>query len=338
MITSSLSPTSVTSVVRSSRPHGESRLLTRVHSWVSPKSTVLRDLDQTGAGRLLVGRPARRPRGCRAGCRPSARCRAPWRPSCRSAAGRSGSPGSAGTGSRGRGSGAPTASGRKKSLGGRIAPNRTRTTRIAPTRRTAHRPPGPPASRAQNDHEANGMRPRLRAGRRFRFGGSRHPRSGVRLDELDAIARRHHGVVTREMAGLNSQAWRRAIRGGTLVQLHPGVARLVGTADTVEQRVTAATFAVGSGTLASHRSAAFLWGAPRPDNDPVDLIVLDRSGAGAAAKGSASTDRPISLTSRPAAAIQHPLHEHPAHPVRSRRSRPRRRRGGGRARARRRGW
>ena len=123
------------------------------------------------------------------------------------------------------------------------------------------------------------MRPRLRAGRRFRFGGSRHPRSGVRLDELDAIARRHHGVVTREMAGLNSQAWRRAIRGGTLVQLHPGVARLVGTADTVEQRVTAATFAVGSGTLASHRSAAFLWGAPRPDNDPVDLIVLDRSGA-----------------------------------------------------------
>ena len=39
MMTSSLSPTSATSVVMSSRPHGESRLLTRVHSWVSPMST-----------------------------------------------------------------------------------------------------------------------------------------------------------------------------------------------------------------------------------------------------------------------------------------------------------
>src|SRR5829696_8019923 len=38
MITSSWSPISVTSVTRSSRPHGLSRELTRVHSWVAPKS------------------------------------------------------------------------------------------------------------------------------------------------------------------------------------------------------------------------------------------------------------------------------------------------------------
>ena len=55
MITSSLSPTSVTSVVRSSRPHGESRLLT-----LRPQLRVAHlersgDLDETGAGRLLVG-------------------------------------------------------------------------------------------------------------------------------------------------------------------------------------------------------------------------------------------------------------------------------------------
>ena len=35
MITSSLSPTSVTAVVMSSRPHGESIEFTRVQSWVS---------------------------------------------------------------------------------------------------------------------------------------------------------------------------------------------------------------------------------------------------------------------------------------------------------------
>ena len=100
----------------------------------------------------------------------------------------------------------------------------------------------------------------------------------MKLADLDAVARRHHGVVTREMAGLDGQAWRRAVRNGLLIQLHPGVARLAGTADTVEQRVTAAALAIGSGALASHRSATFLWGAPRPEDDPVDLIVLGRRG------------------------------------------------------------
>ena len=41
MITSSRSPISVTSVVRSSSTHGDSRLLTRVHSCVSPSSISL---------------------------------------------------------------------------------------------------------------------------------------------------------------------------------------------------------------------------------------------------------------------------------------------------------
>src|SRR5919199_1145662 len=41
MMTSSLSPISVTSVVRSSSTHGESSALTRVHSCVSPKSVDL---------------------------------------------------------------------------------------------------------------------------------------------------------------------------------------------------------------------------------------------------------------------------------------------------------
>ncbi len=80
------------------------------------------------------------------------------------------------------------------------------------------------------------------------------------------------------MTGLDGQAWRRAVRSGALIRLHPGVARLAGTADTVEQRITAAWLAVGPGALASHRSAMYLWGGPRPDDDPVDLIVLDRRG------------------------------------------------------------
>jgi hypothetical protein len=40
------------------------------------------------------------------------------------------------------------------------------------------------------------------------------------------------------------------------------VARLVGTADTPEQRIAAAVLAAGKGAMASHRSAARLWGVP----------------------------------------------------------------------------
>jgi very-short-patch-repair endonuclease len=98
----------------------------------------------------------------------------------------------------------------------------------------------------------------------------------MRLDELDRLARRNHGVVSREMSGLGASAWGRAIRSGTLVPIHPRVARLVGTADTPEQRIVAALFAAGPGVLASHRSAALLWGVARPVSDPVDIVIPDR--------------------------------------------------------------
>ena len=57
------SPTSVTAVMRSSSPHGESRELTRVQSWVSPKAR--------RSGRPRPGRPGRPP--CRSAGTPSSR-------------------------------------------------------------------------------------------------------------------------------------------------------------------------------------------------------------------------------------------------------------------------
>jgi hypothetical protein len=55
------------------------------------------------------------------------------------------------------------------------------------------------------------------------------------------------------------------------------VARLPGVAETTEQRIGAAVLAAGPGAMASHRSAAFLWGVPRPEDDPVDVILPLRS-------------------------------------------------------------
>jgi len=95
----------------------------------------------------------------------------------------------------------------------------------------------------------------------------------MKLDTLDHIARRQHGVVARHQTQLSRSAWQRATTNGTLVPVHRNVARLVGTADTPRQRIMAAVLAAGHGALASHRSAALLHGIPTSDPPPVDLII-----------------------------------------------------------------
>ncbi len=97
----------------------------------------------------------------------------------------------------------------------------------------------------------------------------------MRLSTFDDWARAHHGIITLDASGMSRSAWYRALDAGTLDPLHPFVARIPGTATTPEQRITAAVFAVGGDAMASHRSAARLWGVPRPDDDPVDIITSD---------------------------------------------------------------
>jgi hypothetical protein len=100
------------------------------------------------------------------------------------------------------------------------------------------------------------------------------------LARLRSLAAEHHGVLRLDqlirMKVLSRAAWYRALDAGVLEPLHPGVARLVGTAPTFEHRVAAAVIAAGRGAMASHRSAARLWGVPRPDDDPVDVILSSR--------------------------------------------------------------
>jgi very-short-patch-repair endonuclease len=106
----------------------------------------------------------------------------------------------------------------------------------------------------------------------------------MRLSDFDDWARGHHGVITFERSGLSRSSWYRALDAGTLIQIHPFVARLPGTSDTPEQRIIAAVAAAGQHSLASHRSAARLWGIPRPEDDPVDVIDA-RSGTQGALEG-----------------------------------------------------
>ena len=83
----------------------------------------------------------------------------------------------------------------------------------------------------------------------------------MRLEDLDAWATVHHGVITREHSGLSRSSWYRAIRAGHLRQLHPGVARLHGTPNgavpnsTVWYSITLAT-SIGSFRSDGSRSRA----------------------------------------------------------------------------------
>ncbi len=69
-----------------------------------------------------------------------------------------------------------------------------------------------------------------------------------------------------------------------LIQVHPLVARLPAPSTRPSSGSSPGSPRAGDGALASHRSAARLWGIPRPDDDPVDVIDA-RSGTQAALDG-----------------------------------------------------
>lgn len=81
--------------------------------------------------------------------------------------------------------------------------------------------------------------------------------------DLSAIARRNHAVITAASAascGISHDRLRWATDHGALERVHPTVYRVAGAPRTWEQRVLLAVLAAGPGALASHRSAAALWG------------------------------------------------------------------------------
>ena len=82
----------------------------------------------------------------------------------------------------------------------------------------------------------------------------------MRLSDFDTWAQDHHGLITLHASGSSSDAWRRAIRTGSLIELHRHIARLPGSPSTPIQQIHAGVLAAGIGATASHRSAAMLWG------------------------------------------------------------------------------
>jgi very-short-patch-repair endonuclease len=111
----------------------------------------------------------------------------------------------------------------------------------------------------------------------FRSGRSAVHPWDVDLQRVDRFARRHRGLLSFEESGLTRREWNAAIARGEGESRHRNVLRLYGAPTTMELEIEAAVLAAGSDALASHRSAALLWGAERPAGDPIDLILPQRN-------------------------------------------------------------
>ena len=88
-------------------------------------------------------------------------------------------------------------------------------------------------------------------------------------ERVQAFADAHHGLVTSAIARSD---WPRFVGVHGLELIHRNVARIPDSLDVQLQRIEAAVLSVGCTALASHRSAAFLWGCEMPC-DVIDITV-----------------------------------------------------------------
>jgi very-short-patch-repair endonuclease len=96
--------------------------------------------------------------------------------------------------------------------------------------------------------------------------------------DLIALAYRQHDLLTLDQvrrAGFSRGAWQRAHSQAFLVRVHRGVSKLAAAPATAEQTILAAVLACDG--IASHLSAARLWGAEVAGVEPVDVLVMDRA-------------------------------------------------------------
>jgi very-short-patch-repair endonuclease len=90
------------------------------------------------------------------------------------------------------------------------------------------------------------------------------------------IAARQHGVVCGAQlrgAGIGHRSISRRVQAGRLYRVHRGVYAVGHTGLTFEGRCVAAVLALGAGAVASHRSAAVVWGMLNPHSGPIDVTV-----------------------------------------------------------------
>jgi hypothetical protein len=96
------------------------------------------------------------------------------------------------------------------------------------------------------------------------------------VTHLARLFRDQHGLVYRQQVlrlGFTPRQIRYRLASGEWHQVHAGVYRLAAAPVTFEQRLLAACFATGAQSVASHASAAWLWGLlPKPPDRPAVTV------------------------------------------------------------------
>jgi len=104
----------------------------------------------------------------------------------------------------------------------------------------------------------------------------------MKHEELHRLLSVQHGAISRRQLlaiGFGYRAINRLLTDGRLVERDGSCFVLSGSPATTEQRIILPTLATGGAGIASHRSAAHLWGAwALDDHDDVEVILPSRSG------------------------------------------------------------
>lgn len=96
------------------------------------------------------------------------------------------------------------------------------------------------------------------------------------FDSIVHVAARQHGLISRQQtreAGYDRKALRRLVRSGRLTFVTPRVLRIGGSETSPWQSVMAGILDVGHGAIASHLTAASLWGVKHIRPEPVHVSV-----------------------------------------------------------------
>jgi hypothetical protein len=93
--------------------------------------------------------------------------------------------------------------------------------------------------------------------------------------KVGALAQRQHGLISRGQArwcGLGDDAVEWRLAAGRWLVFRRGVYVIAGAPTTERQAVMAALLAAGDGVMASHLTAARLWGLDLPSPDRIDVV------------------------------------------------------------------
>ena len=114
----------------------------------------------------------------------------------------------------------------------------------------------------------------------FRLGVLEALRQVVQLpQQLLAFATAHRGLISAnaaKAAGIDTRRWSSFVSSCHLVPVHTNVARIYDSEESPLQRIQAAVLSCGDGALASHRSAAKIWGCDVADKQ-LDVTVERRT-------------------------------------------------------------